>query len=86
MQDPGIAPGTLKSEMLPVPGDMPRGVGIKLSVRFALGFDLALPSDFLGITEPGTGIHGTVQTQPIFGEFGAPAPPEGDGAREAQCS
>lgn len=25
-----------------------RGVGKKLLIRFALGFDLALPSDFLG--------------------------------------
>lgn len=66
VQDPGVSPWDLKSEILPVPGGMPRRVGKKLLIKFVLGFDLAFPSDFLGITQPGTGIHGSVQTQLIL--------------------
>lgn len=71
MQDPGVSPGNLKSEVLPVPGGMLRSVGKKLLIRFALGFDLALPSDFLGITQPGTGFHCPVQAQ-LFLENSVP--------------
>lgn len=84
VKDPSVSLGNLKSETLPVPGDRLRGVGKKLLIKFAFGFDLALPSDFFG-DYAAWHWHSLLCSSPaFFGEFSAPVPPEGDRARAAQ--